>query len=162
MDAESGLEQGVKISLFDITDPVNPVEKTSYVDPNAYSNAQNDFKSFRYLPLNQKLILPKSKYFRGRGGNFDGFVVYDITSNSIAPAYESKYTSRSVIDVNTCTHNLVLSLSCFKHKHPPRLLGILFYAAKELGVQIPAHNNPIPYSCQHRLIFGRTGVDLQL
>jgi hypothetical protein len=90
VDERTGIEEGTKISLFDISDPAKPIERFSFVDSNASSNAQNDFKSFRYLPLNKKLILPKSKVSRRRGGNFDGFVVYDVTANSITPAYQSK------------------------------------------------------------------------
>lgn len=90
VNTTTGWTTGVKISLFDITDPENPVEKTSYVDQNAYSNAQHDFHSFRYLPLNQKLILPQSEYTWGAEGNFDGFIVYDITADEITKSHSSK------------------------------------------------------------------------
>lgn len=52
-----------------------------------------DFKSFRYLPLSQKLILPKTKYTWTDAGNFDGFVVYDITLDEIAPSYNIQHAS---------------------------------------------------------------------
>lgn len=91
VNATSGWTTGIKISLFDITDPENPKETVSFVDENAYSNAQNDFHSFRYLPLSQKLILPKSEYTWTSDGNFDGFVVYDVAVDEIKPSYNSKY-----------------------------------------------------------------------
>jgi hypothetical protein len=52
-----------------------------------------DFKSFRYLPLSQKLILPKTKYSWTDAGNFDRFVVYDITLDEIAPSYNIQHAS---------------------------------------------------------------------
>ena len=58
----TGRETGVKISLFDVLDPTSLEESAVYVDQGAYSSAGNDFKAFRYLPLSQKLILPKSEY----------------------------------------------------------------------------------------------------
>jgi uncharacterized secreted protein with C-terminal beta-propeller domain len=87
---DGNLGEGFKISLFDISNPENPVEKTHLVDKNAYSNAQNDFKSFRYLPQSQKLILPKSEYTWTSEGNFDGFVVYNVSADAITQSYESK------------------------------------------------------------------------
>jgi uncharacterized secreted protein with C-terminal beta-propeller domain len=91
VNATTGWTTGIKISLFNITDPENPKETVSFVDENAYSNAQNDFHSFRYLPLSQKLILPKSEYTWTSDGNFDGFVVYDVAVDEIKPSYNSKY-----------------------------------------------------------------------
>jgi DNA excision repair protein ERCC-4 len=86
----TGWTTGVKISLFNITDPENPVETFSFVDQNAYSNAQHDFHSFRYLPLTQKLILPQSEYTWTSEGNFDGFIIYDVAVDEIRPSYNSK------------------------------------------------------------------------
>jgi len=88
---------GVKISLFDITNSSNPIERTNFIDKNAYSNAQNDFKSFRYLAASQKLILPKSEYNYGAEGNFDGFVVYNITLDSITSSFEIQHASNDEI-----------------------------------------------------------------
>ena len=90
VNATTGWSEGVKISLFDISNPENPVEKTHLVDKNAYSNAQNDFKSFRYLSKSQKLISPKSEYTWTSEGNFDGFVVYNVSADAITQSYESK------------------------------------------------------------------------
>jgi uncharacterized secreted protein with C-terminal beta-propeller domain len=85
----TGWTQGFKISLFDVSDPSNPVEKTTFIDKDAYSNAQNDFKAFRYLEESQKLIVPLSEYTYTENGNFDGFVVYDVTIDEIKPSYNS-------------------------------------------------------------------------
>jgi uncharacterized secreted protein with C-terminal beta-propeller domain len=95
VNVTTGWTTGLKISLFDVTDPGNPVETASYVDQNAYSNAQYDFYSFRYLPLNQKLIIPQSEYTWGADGNFDGFIVYDITADDITRSHNSKFRQAS-------------------------------------------------------------------
>lgn len=91
VDEATGWQEGVKISLFDVSNPSSPVEKAVFVDPNSNSDAEHDFKSFRYLTQSQKLILHKSEYTWRRNGNFDGFVVYNVTADKIAPDYHSKY-----------------------------------------------------------------------
>jgi DNA excision repair protein ERCC-4 len=89
----TGWETGLKISLFNVSDPMNLKEITVLVDEGAYSSGSWDFKSFRYLPLSQKLILPKTEYTWTDAGNFDGFVVYDITLDKIAPSYNIQHAS---------------------------------------------------------------------
>eukprot|EP00970_Alexandrium_tamarense_P000298 scaffold32_cov190-Alexandrium_tamarense.AAC.16 len=112
VNATTGWSEGVKISLFDISNPENPVEKTHLVDKNAYSNAQNDFKSFRYLPQSQKLILPKSEYTWTSEGNFDGFVVYNVSADAITQSYEISHALSSDI-FNGCWYDAYM---------PPRSL----------------------------------------
>eukprot|EP00571_Detonula_confervacea_P009424 CAMPEP_0172328374 /NCGR_PEP_ID=MMETSP1058-20130122/60317_1 /TAXON_ID=83371 /ORGANISM="Detonula confervacea, Strain CCMP 353" /LENGTH=1083 /DNA_ID=CAMNT_0013045487 /DNA_START=93 /DNA_END=3345 /DNA_ORIENTATION=+ len=89
----TGRTDGVKISLFDISDPRSPTENATFVDKGAYSSAGNDYKAFRYLPLSKKLILPKSEYTGSEDGNFDGFVVYDIDVDEITPSYDIQHAS---------------------------------------------------------------------
>ena len=62
IDPDTSRRVGVKISLFNITDPTNPTETAHFVDDGAYSSAGNDFKAFRFLPISKKLIIPQSKY----------------------------------------------------------------------------------------------------
>lgn len=89
----TGITDGVKISLFDISNPQSPTETATFVDKGAYSSAGNDYKAFRYLPLSKKLILPKREYTGSEEGNFDGFVVYDINVDDITPSYEIQHAS---------------------------------------------------------------------
>jgi len=88
VDEESQRRTGVKISLFDVSDETSPRENATLVDEGAYSTANNDFKAFRYLSQSRKLVLPKSKWSRGEGGNFDGFAVYSVRPGAIDPTYE--------------------------------------------------------------------------
>jgi len=89
----TGRTVGVKISLYDISDPTRPTESATFVDYGAYSAAGNDYKAFRYLPLSKKLIIPKSEYTSSEKGNFDGFVVYDINAVNISRSYEIQHAS---------------------------------------------------------------------
>lgn len=89
----TGFETGVKISLFDVTDPTTLKVNATYVDEGAYSSAGYDFLSFRYLPLSQKLILPKSEYTYTANNNFDGFVVYDVALGKVEPSYQIQHAS---------------------------------------------------------------------
>ncbi|KAL3822484.1 hypothetical protein ACHAXA_002502 [Cyclostephanos tholiformis] len=89
----TGWESGVKISLFNVSDPMKLKEIAVFVDEGAYSSGSWDFKSFRYLPLSEKLILPKTEWTSTEAGNFDGFVVYDITLNKIEASYSIQHAS---------------------------------------------------------------------
>ena len=95
VDPTTGSDDGAKISLFDVSDVMEPTENATYIDMGAYSSAGNDFYSFRYLPLNQKLILPKSKWTYSDRDNFDGFVVYDVKLGNITPSYEIEHSDSS-------------------------------------------------------------------
>jgi len=86
VDPLSGRDDGAKISLFDVSNPTNPMENATHVDMGAYSSASNDFYSFRYLQRNQKIILPTSNT-----RTFDGFVVYDVKLGSITSSYEIQH-----------------------------------------------------------------------
>jgi len=93
VDETTGWETGLKISLFNVSDPLKLKEIAVFVDEGAYSSGSYDFKSFRYLPLSKKLILPKSEYTYTEAGNFDGFVVYDITLDKIEASYNIQHAS---------------------------------------------------------------------
>ena len=104
VDEETQRRAGVKISLFDISDETSPQETATFIDEGASSTANNDFKAFRYLPLSQKLILPKSEWSRSERNNFDGFTVFDIDLDGIAPAYEIQH-ARSYDMFHGCWYN---------------------------------------------------------
>jgi len=93
VDEESGVRVGLKISLYNITDAANPTENAKYVDEGAYSTAGHDFKSLRFLTVNQKLIVPKNEYTYTDNDNFDGFVVYDIALGSITESFDIEHAS---------------------------------------------------------------------
>jgi len=104
VDEETQRRAGVKISLFDISDETSPQETATFIDEGASSSANNDFKAFRYLSQSQKLILPKSEWYRSEKGNFDGFTVYDVDLDGISPAYEIQH-ARSYDMFHGCWYN---------------------------------------------------------
>lgn len=83
-------DNGIKIGLFNITDEKNPVQSAFHLEKQAYSSAGTDSLAFRYLPISQLLIIPKSEWTWTADGNFDGFVVYSINATHITPVHESK------------------------------------------------------------------------
>jgi hypothetical protein len=80
---ENGTLTGVKISVFNVTDPYSPFEASKYVVPFnngwARSDSSWDPHAFRYLPQSEKLIIPLYiSNWEHPEADFDGFVVYDI------------------------------------------------------------------------------------
>jgi hypothetical protein len=94
----NGTVLGVKISLFDATKPASPKEIQSAaveVEENSwsYTDASFDFKAFRWLSLGDGVglvILPvridswSEINTTSTTENFDGFFVYDVSSNGIS------------------------------------------------------------------------------
>jgi len=89
----TGRREGVKISLFDVSNSSNPIENATIVEKGAHSSAGHDYYSFRYLDASQKLIIPKSEYSWTSDNNFDGFVVYDISLSSITSNFVIQHAS---------------------------------------------------------------------
>ena len=83
-------DNAIKIGLFDISDEKNPVQSAFHLEEQASSSAGTDSLAFRYLPISQLLIIPKSEWTWTEAGNFDGFVVYSVNATHISPVYESK------------------------------------------------------------------------
>ena len=123
---------GVKISLFDISDLTNPTENATFVDEGAYSSAGNDFKAFRYLPQSRKLILPKSKYTWSDEGNFDGFVVYDVSLGAVKSSYEIQHAS-SYDMYNGCWYNAYMPARSFVFQS--KLTTILSHSVKSTDLE---------------------------
>jgi len=80
----NGTLTGMKISVFNVTDPSAPSEAEKYVVPFnsgswASSDAQWDPHAFRYLDQSEKLIIPLYvSNWEHPENSFDGFVVYNI------------------------------------------------------------------------------------
>lgn len=90
--ADNGwMNMGIKISLFNVTDPTSPFEQQKYVvEGEGSSEALNDHHAFRYLPGNEKLIIPAYVFnWRNPKQMFDGAWVFDIdVENGISPVRE--------------------------------------------------------------------------
>lgn len=79
-----GSENGsVKLSLFDVSDPTNPVEKSKYLAPQwSYSTAQYDHKAFLFDFEKELLVIPiqiySSSYYPG--GWWAGAFVFKVST----------------------------------------------------------------------------------
>ena len=75
---------GVKVTLFDVSDYKNPEEVATYKvsAENSYTQVQEDHKAFLYIEKNNLIVLPVSEYFNTRG-NETSFYILEITDDDI-------------------------------------------------------------------------------
>jgi len=55
---EQGRTTGLKVSLFNVSDPSDPTEVAVWTKPGAYSTAEYDHRAFLYLPDSDVAVLP--------------------------------------------------------------------------------------------------------
>jgi uncharacterized secreted protein with C-terminal beta-propeller domain len=82
---EAGRVLGLKLSLFDVSDPAHPSEVDGVTfGPYAYSEAQYDHHAVLWIPARGLLVIPLQTYdatvdpVRGTGGSWQGAVVYAV------------------------------------------------------------------------------------
>lgn len=83
---ESGRQEGLKISLFDVTDVSNPKEIAKYVSDAKYagSTAEWEHKAFLFSKDKNLLVIPVYSYdYENKGNNMNGALVFNITKNAI-------------------------------------------------------------------------------
>lgn len=76
---EDGATTGLKVSLFSVADPANPVEVATWTIPNANSGAEYDHRAFQYLADRQIAIVPAASW----DGAVNGAVLLRIGEDSI-------------------------------------------------------------------------------
>jgi hypothetical protein len=84
------------LSLIDVSTPALPKTIVSYREAGSSSDATFDFLSVRYLPESKKLIIPVSNSDYNDNGIYnytDGFAVYDISDDSISPAFNVTHST---------------------------------------------------------------------
>lgn len=86
--SDTGVQSGLKISLFDVSNLAAPVESAKYVEfENSYSDVLWDHKAFRYLQAQKLLIIPVSffnyDYDTGVYTVYEGFKLYNIDAGAI-------------------------------------------------------------------------------
>lgn len=85
----------MKLYLIDINSPFSPKMITSYKGDGSFTDAANGL-AIRYLPNSSKLIVPVSKFDYSDSGTYnytDGFTVYDISNESITPAFDVAHST---------------------------------------------------------------------
>lgn len=65
VDPSSGMDQGLKISLFDMADPTRPAEIDQIVLPETWSEVSNDHRAFLWDPTRRQAVIPTE--FNGCG-----------------------------------------------------------------------------------------------
>jgi hypothetical protein len=62
-DADSqGVTQGAKVSLFDVTDPANPLEVSTWTASGAYTEAEWNHLAFLYWAATDSMVMPLSDW----------------------------------------------------------------------------------------------------
>lgn len=86
-DATStGRQEGLKISLFDVSDFEHPVEIAKYVSDDRYSSssAEWEHKAFLFNKEKELLVIPVQNYdWQDSSNNYNGALVFKITNNDI-------------------------------------------------------------------------------
>lgn len=83
---ESGRTQGLKISLFDVSDVQNPKEIARYVAESKYSgtSAEYEHKAFLFSKEKNLLVIPAYSYdYKDESNRYNGAFVFDIRKDSI-------------------------------------------------------------------------------
>jgi len=93
---EDGNVKGVKLSLFDVSDPKQPQEQSTQIigDRGSYTEASYEHKAFLYhresgilaFPVEERLLTEQQKATNARWAtghlNFVGTIIYDVNTNS--------------------------------------------------------------------------------
>jgi len=85
--SELGRVEGLKISLFDVTDVTNPKEVAKFVteDDYAQSSAEYEHKAFLFDKKRNLLVIPAYSYnHRSQGETYNGAFVFNISPENIA------------------------------------------------------------------------------
>ena len=104
-DPKTGRAQGLKISLFDVSDVANPIESAQFVTDEKYARSQAlyEHKAFLFDKQKQLLVIPAyspNNYWDEESKNnqqYNGAFVFNITIDNIA--------LRGLIDHDTGTGN---------------------------------------------------------
>ena len=83
---ETGRQQGIKISLFDVSDVNNPKEIAKYVSDQKYSSttAEWEHKAFLFDKEKELLVIPAYNYnYQNQDENYNGALVFKIQKEEI-------------------------------------------------------------------------------
>lgn len=84
---ETGRQQGIKISLFDVSDVSNPKEIAKFVSDDRYSGsaAEWEHKAFLFSKEKELLVIPIYNYdWQTPSNNYNGALVFNIKRNDIS------------------------------------------------------------------------------
>ena len=96
---EDGATTGAKVTLFDVSDPANPVDVANWTDDGATADVEWDHRAFLYWEPERLALLPLSD---GQSGFF-GAVGFDIGAHSISERGRITNTQGGEPDDGSCT-----------------------------------------------------------
>ena len=90
VDPATGIDQGLKISLFDVADPLRMTERDQVVVADGWSAVSNDHQAFNWDPIRRRAIVPVERSCdEGRPGLGDGSDEQPPVSPDLVPCESS-------------------------------------------------------------------------
>lgn len=104
-DANTGITSGLKVSVFDVSDPANMKETQSYrfgQGGSFYSEATSDHKAVLFSAGRNLMVIP-AQYKTEQGSEFNGALVFDLTGKKIRVAATVTHRSDSTVSEEAIT-----------------------------------------------------------
>lgn len=96
---DEGRTTGLKVSLFDVSDPTDPREVAVWTQPNANSPAEWDHRAFQYLPSQDIAIVPVTSW----NGDLNGAVLLEIGDETITEIGDVTHEAPKAEPTSDCT-----------------------------------------------------------
>ncbi|MCF7799193.1 beta-propeller domain-containing protein [Candidatus Woesearchaeota archaeon] len=146
---DMGRTQGLKISLFDVSDVVNPKEVAKFVTQEKYASsiAEYEHKAFLFSKEKNLLVIPAYSYnYRDEGETYNGALVFDIDTEEIelrglidhSGSLDSNYYYQAGVERSLYIEDMLYTKS-------PRLLRInsldTLEGVKNVDLELPTKMN---------------------
>ena len=95
---EEGRTTGLKVSLFDVSDPSDPREVDVWTMPDGYSPAEDDHRAFQFLAENRIAIVPAQTWTQ----DFNGAVLLEIGDEAIEEVGRITHVSETSEPTTDC------------------------------------------------------------
>lgn len=97
-----GRDQGMLVSLFDVSDPATPKQIQTYTERDAHTAAGNDPKAFLWWAPESAMVVPVERYGTASPTGFDvGMTVLDVSDDAITERatvrVDGRYPLRAVV-----------------------------------------------------------------
>ncbi len=89
---DEGRTTGTKVSLFDVSDPANPLEVDVWTMPDSFSDAEFDHRAFLWWAPTNTAVLPLQSF----NDRFSGAVVLKVENNTITEQGRIQHTDEEV------------------------------------------------------------------
>jgi len=155
-DADTnGRTQGAKVSLFDVSDPTNPVELDTWVEIDGYSDVEWDHRAFTWWAPENMAILPVSSWQTG----FFGAVVLEVTRdggiNEVGRV--DQVDTNSVVGSHDCTELEPANRATTYEEAQTELDYILIEGGKLVACEPGGNANPVVgFGCDGRVQLDET------